>query len=291
MKTKSKPSAFELATFFQSNAPLPPGLINAGCGLFRKAGKVQPVHKHPGMFELTCIFRGREQIMLADRTVLASRGMIVVVRPGEEHGGVREMLHPGEFAWLIIDMARLRRVYGKAFAAVAETLTGVERPAFGASTQAAELFRAIIGECRARESFSETIIAAHLHTLLSLVARDYMSHMARRESRHAVGERQIRTARAWIDRHPEENTTVAEMAAKVCLKPSRLHELFVRHTGFTPIEYRNRQRIEAAKCLLNETNRSITDIAFELGFCASQYFATVFKQYEGIPSYISGRPR
>ena len=192
------------------------------------------------------------------------------------------MLHPGEFSWLIVDMARLRRSFGKTFAIVAETFSGVERSTFAVSAPVAELYRAILAECRTPSPFSEAIITAHVHTLLSVVARDYRNYMTRAKSRDAVGERQTRAAIAWIDENIAGNWTVEQVATEARLKPSRFHELFIRHTGFTPIEYRNRQRIERAKCLLIDTDQSITDIAFELGFCASQYFATVFKQYEGM---------
>ena len=64
---------------------------------------------------------------------------------------------------------------------------------------------------------------------------------------------------------------------------SRFFELFKSNTGMTPNDYLQRLRLEAARSLLAETSRSVTDIAFEVGFNSSQYFSTVFLQYTGLP--------
>jgi len=51
-----------------------------------------------------------------------------------------------------------------------------------------------------------------------------------------------------------------------------------------------RQRVLEAKRLLLTTRRSIVDLANDLGFPSSQYFATVFAQYTGLsPSVYRSR--
>ena len=49
-------------------------------------------------------------------------------------------------------------------------------------------------------------------------------------------------------------------------------------TGIGISEYINKYRIEVACQLLKQTEKSVTDIAFEVGFNSSKYFSTVFKQ-------------
>ena len=49
-------------------------------------------------------------------------------------------------------------------------------------------------------------------------------------------------------------------------------------TGIGISEYINKYRIEVACQLLKQTEKSVTDIAFEVGFNSSTYFSTVFKQ-------------
>jgi AraC-like DNA-binding protein len=46
-----------------------------------------------------------------------------------------------------------------------------------------------------------------------------------------------------------------------------------------PHEYILRCKIDRAVAQLEAGERSITDIAYDLGFSSSQYFATVFKRF------------
>ena len=66
------------------------------------------------------------------------------------------------------------------------------------------------------------------------------------------------------------------------LSLSRLKARFKKETGVSPANFIMLRRIEGAKELLDRTDKNITDVAFELGFSSSQYFATAFKRYTGM---------
>ena len=56
---------------------------------------------------------------------------------------------------------------------------------------------------------------------------------------------------------------------------------FREELGMPPHEYILRRRIDRAATLLADktTNRSVTEVAYDLGFSSSQYFATVFQTF------------
>lgn len=59
-------------------------------------------------------------------------------------------------------------------------------------------------------------------------------------------------------------------------------------TGDTPVQHLNRLRVEREKSLLATSGWSVTQIAYECGFCSSHYFATVFRNFTGMkPSSLS----
>lgn len=70
----------------------------------------------------------------------------------------------------------------------------------------------------------------------------------------------------------EDIANSATISSRECL---RCFNLCLRET---PIEYLTNYRINMAKELLKNTNKSITDIAFETGFSNAAYFTKVFKQ-------------
>ena len=69
------------------------------------------------------------------------------------------------------------------------------------------------------------------------------------------------------------------MAAQCGLGATSFIQCCKEITNQTPIQYLNDLRLEnAAKTLLSDKEKSVTDIALECGFSSSQYFATLFRR-------------
>jgi AraC-like DNA-binding protein len=81
----------------------------------------------------------------------------------------------------------------------------------------------------------------------------------------------------YIDEHLSEPVQVSRLAQAARLSESRCKARFKREVGVPPAEFWLRKKIERAIVLLK--NRNVTEVAYELGFSSSQYFATVFKRY------------
>lgn len=64
--------------------------------------------------------------------------------------------------------------------------------------------------------------------------------------------------------------------------PSHLSHLFHRYNQCSLPTFINRLRVETAKIYLTNTQMSIQEVAFEVGFNDSNYFSTVFKRLEGM---------
>jgi AraC-like DNA-binding protein len=80
-----------------------------------------------------------------------------------------------------------------------------------------------------------------------------------------------------IENHLEDPVHVPRLAEVARLSESRFKTRFKRELGVPPAEFWLRQKIEKATLLLK--SKSVTEVAHELGFSSSQYFATVFKRY------------
>ncbi|MFI4912248.1 MAG: helix-turn-helix domain-containing protein [Sedimentisphaeraceae bacterium JB056] len=76
--------------------------------------------------------------------------------------------------------------------------------------------------------------------------------------------------------------SLEDMAKQCNLGRSRFSLYCKEITNMTPLNYLNYCRVQkAAKMLLSENFKSITDVAFKCGFESSQYFSTVFKKHMG----------
>lgn len=85
--------------------------------------------------------------------------------------------------------------------------------------------------------------------------------------------------------------TVEEMAAILGLGTTTLNEKIRAYSGFSPLNYLINLRISESIRLLKNTDISITDIAFEMGFYSSQHFSSTFKKMTGYsPRYFRKTP-
>ncbi|HHW00887.1 MAG TPA: response regulator [Clostridiaceae bacterium] len=89
-------------------------------------------------------------------------------------------------------------------------------------------------------------------------------------------------AKKYIDENYDKDITLEKVAASVCVTPYYLSRLFKKEMGSTFNSYLTKVRIDKAKQLMRNTNKSIKEISFDTGFNSQPYFCTVFKKVEGI---------
>lgn len=79
-----------------------------------------------------------------------------------------------------------------------------------------------------------------------------------------------------------EKLTLDKIAADLFLNKHYISHVFKDETGYSPMEYVISLRMNKAKSLLAETDRSITDIAVACGYTNFTYFSRLFKKSTGI---------
>lgn len=99
------------------------------------------------------------------------------------------------------------------------------------------------------------------------------------------GESSEARVRRLVDRIARNSSlalSVEEMAEEARTGPRNFRREFKRVTGEAPIAYVRRLRIEEACALLRDTDKTISQIAFLVGFEDSAYFTRAFKRVEGL---------
>ena len=96
----------------------------------------------------------------------------------------------------------------------------------------------------------------------------------------------------YMSQHLNMPLQVATLAARVDLSRSHFTVLFKRYVGGTPIDYFIRLRLRQACRLLEETQLSVKEIAYTLGYDDPFYFSRIFKSFNRIaPSKYRLRKR
>lgn len=91
----------------------------------------------------------------------------------------------------------------------------------------------------------------------------------------------VRKAMDFISNHYAENISLSDLARAVNLSPFRISHVIKEHTGKTFMQHVLVMRINKARRLLEQTEKSCGEIAHEAGFCDQSYFIRHFKKITG----------
>lgn len=80
----------------------------------------------------------------------------------------------------------------------------------------------------------------------------------------------------------ETSPRVKEFAARLHLRREQLSRAFTTATGMTPSLYFRRSQIEHSKCLLTESDLTVTTVAYKSGFENRRTFFRFFRRVVGV---------
>ncbi|QNK60182.1 AraC family transcriptional regulator [Paenibacillus sp. PAMC21692] len=268
-----------------------PELVMLGSDELRKAAPLFE-HQHPGCYEFVFIERGKASWELEGRLFETYASDLFHSRPGEKHRGGFNAIEPCKFWWLIIEAPHRHAWLGlpqeesRLVSDAIERLPRVKQIGLFAVQSFQKLKDAISLESPLR---SVVVRSALLDTLLALIQSGARTDTIAHDLLHHYD-----ALIARMEREPEWRPTVDELAMTAGVSSSHFYRTFQAYTGEAPTAFSERLRVKEACRQLTDTEHSVTDIAYRLGYASSQHFATVFKRFIGCtPSQwrISGSAR
>lgn len=98
---------------------------------------------------------------------------------------------------------------------------------------------------------------------------------------HDPIEKAIQKACIIIRNNTVGNMNIKDIADELQVNYSHFRKAFKRYTGFSPLQYHSSLRIKQAIDQLTNTQISIKEISYNLGFCSVFYFSKLFKEKTG----------
>lgn len=141
----------------------------------------------------------------------------------------------------------------------------------------ANLFDRIAAEWKHQDDFSELTFKNFTTELFLLMLRNPSEATPGTEI-----DIPIEKTTQYIIANYKEDLTLNQMAKMAALSPSYYSRRFKSLTGFGFKEYLTIIRVKEAEDRLIHSDKSIVKIAYECGFNDSNYFSTVFKDFNGI---------
>ncbi len=211
---------------------------------------------------------GGERFFLHEQTD-ARPGSFIIFRPHEPQIHTQPLPITAEFYYIHFQAPPDFDLFGLKSATVYAT---------SPSTTVRDLFEQAITELQDKQPFCEQLCVAKLLELLALLARRTESLLPP----HRRYARQIEAVIRLMNREFDKNTDLAEYAAMCNVSKFHFLRLFKELTGVSPIEYRNKLRLEHAKALLEDESIPVSEIGTRVGYSSPTYFCDTFKKKTGM---------
>lgn len=91
-----------------------------------------------------------------------------------------------------------------------------------------------------------------------------------------------RILKEYLDKNNSAKVELKDLCDQIYHSPSQTIRIFKKAFGITPYQYLLNQKIELAKLLLLNSNKSIKEISMDLNFYDEHYFSNLFKTKTGI---------
>jgi AraC-like DNA-binding protein len=135
------------------------------------------------------------------------------------------------------------------------------------------------------DGYSQALIISNVELLLNYCARYYgRQFITRKPANLEIITRVEKLLKDYFEKEDHRNEgmpSVKYLANKMNVSPGYLSDVLKKETGLSAQDHIHYFVIEQAKNILIQTNQSVSEIAYALGFEYPQYFSRLFKQKTG----------
>lgn len=246
-------------------------------------------HRNQGM-ELVLVEKGHLEWAVDRAPEMLNPGTVFFTLPWQMHGSLMLREPPNRIFYALFalpgrnDSPResLRFPASLKFSAeeqkaLGKVFCGAQRHAWPATPLLKEVFPELVRRLDGASEMDGIAATSLLRALLVELA-DIISRAQGEPRWLSPTVRKVKTFLARIEQSLDHAWTLDEMAKQCGVKRSQFANITKRLTGYAPAQYLHRVRFDKSCELLRNTERSVTDIAFECGYASSQYFSEAFRK-------------
>lgn len=236
-------------------------------------------HHHEGALEICFCMKGQQHYKVGGRLYELNGNDIFVVPPDTMHSTGEFPEDKGELFWIQVLLdntnGKLCNMPKKQSEFLLDALVEKSEFIFKGAFQLKFILEKLVGHMENPGSMLSKIMIDQLITQLLLE-----TVILSKKPQHTTQSIKLNTIDSYISQNLHRIIYVDELANLVAMSTGYFKAWFKAKSGMPPKEYVNRLKVEQAKIeLLN--NKTVTKVAFDLGFGSSQYFATTFKKFTG----------
>ncbi len=241
-----------------------------------------PHHHLHDVFEMYYLKKGQRYYFIKDKTYYLQPGDLILINPYEFHG----TMNVGNYAYERV-LIHFQKGY---LSTILKNIPDIDiyepfrngyriiRFSPNEQSQVEILLSFLLTEFQANNPHKEIHLKMLLIQLFLLILRCPNCLRESTITKIPPHHQMILEAISYIANHYNEDLNLNFVSKKFCFSPWYFSKIFKQATGMLYIEYLNKIRINEAQKLLIKTNKSITEIAGDVGFNSLTNFGRVFKQ-------------
>lgn len=121
-----------------------------------------------------------------------------------------------------------------------------------------------------------------LHELVLRIMQTQARALLMEEVATAKPQTRLAHALAFIDNHIHEEITIDQLSSAACMSKPHFFRCFKQEVGVPPVVYIHQRKIYHACKHLTQTQQSVSEVAYGLGFNNLAYFSRLFKKLTGM---------
>lgn len=216
---------------------------------------------------ITYTIDGEGYFIVDGRKEICTSGEVTLMRPGVSHQYGTSESGYWNFMWAHFSSAVLETSFLPDEALWVHSISSTST-----QNRILQAFKRIIQDSRERGPYWQPLCLTALREILLVILQRRKKELDPR----------IEEALRYLSEHMRADLSIQDIAQTVNLSPSRLSHLFKEQTGRSMIDTLNRMRLEQAALLLQHTERTASQVAFDVGFNNYNHFASLFKKNYGM---------
>lgn len=270
--------------FLKTNISKPVHFISAGC--FTADQPWQHAQRVMDSYELILCIKGPLYMQQETKQYVLNSGDSLLLLPGVMHKGFGVSDNGTSFYWVHFDCVDAHVLKHEHQALEESALLGFNEsiliPSFIKGDQFERLVVLFNQLLHISQSVELTPYSAHYMMTSLLIELSEQGTKQLKDQYVELKNEPFPKIIEWIRVHLTEEISLTKVAFEFNYSREYLSRTFKKRMGVSLQTYIHRLRLAKAKALLNESDLSVKEIAYELGFNDEKYFMKLFKRYEHI---------
>ena len=253
------------------------------------------MHAHEDYTEVVLITEGSSNYLINHRQYEVKKGDLLVYNPGIVHDEVAGVGSEVETWCVAVGGLRMPGIRENALLPEDRGCVFRADPLFDQMRGVCEImFSLLSGQITDAPTHCQGLMLSFLTMALTVTeGRNRSLIETDTEEDSVLGTR----VKRYIDEHFREPLTLQAIADALNVSTYYMAHVFKDMSGYAPMTYLQKRRIGEAQTLLIHTDRTISEIAYSLGYDAQSHFNQQFSRHVGMPpgefrkQYVVGKKK